>query len=165
MDYPVEHAGLQIEILDVEKPYQVYLGENSVFAPGKGKMFLGLGIKVTNLTDTEIPFKWNEIYLINKYQDKWYPLWGAYKKTNIEIEPLGIEVFPFKLDIHDQPNARNYFGDNGYLRAIFRLPRDNDYYALAFADLPLIEIDINAKDIRKFCLSWPAAMLFCGAET
>jgi hypothetical protein len=32
-------------------------------------------------------------------------------------------------------------GDNGYLRVIFRVPRDNDYYSLAFADLPLIEIN------------------------
>ena len=97
--------------------------------------------KMTSLTEAEIPFKWNEMYLINKYQDRWYPLWGAYKKTNLVIDPLGIEIRPFKIDSRDQPDARIYFGDNGYLRAIFRLPRDNHYYYLAFADLPLIEIN------------------------
>jgi hypothetical protein len=104
-------------------------------------MFLGLGIQVKNLTDSDIPFKWNEVYLINEYQDKWYPLWGAYKKTNMVIDPLGIEIRQFKVDSKDQPDARVYFGDNGYMRAIFRLPKDNNYYYLAFADLPLIEID------------------------
>jgi hypothetical protein len=141
MDLPAENAGLQIEVLDIEKPHQIYLNDNLIFAPGEGKMFLGLGIQVTNLTDSEIPFKWNEMYLLNEYQDKWYPLWGAYQKTNMVMDPLGIEVRQFKVDSKDQPSARIYFGDNGYLRAIFRVPRDNDYYYLAFADLPLIEID------------------------
>jgi len=141
MDFPAENARLQIEVLDIEKPHQIYLNDNLIFAPGEGKMFLGLGIQVTNLTGSEIPFKWNEMYLLNEYQDKWYPLWGAYQKTNLVIDPLGIEVRQFKVDSKDQPNARIYFGDNGFLRVIFRVPRDNDYYYLAFADLPLIEID------------------------
>jgi hypothetical protein len=140
MDLPAENAGLQIEILEIEQPHQIYLSDNLIFAPGGGKMFLGLGIQVTNLTGTEIPFKWNEIHLFNEYQDKWYPLWGAYKKTNMVMDPLGIEIRQFKLDAKDQPGGRVYFGDNGYLRVIFRVPRDNNYY-LAFADVPIIEID------------------------
>jgi hypothetical protein len=143
MDFPVENARFQIEVVGIERPYQIYLSDNLIFAPGKGKMFLGLGIKVTNLTNSEIPFKWNDIYLFNKYQDRWYPLWGAYKKTNMVIDPLGIEVQQFKVNPKEQPDTRVYFGDNGYLRVIFRLPRDNDYYYLAFADLPLIEINYS----------------------
>jgi hypothetical protein len=141
MDLPVENGGLQIEVVDLEQPYQLYLGADSVFTPGPGNLFLGLGIKVTNLTERDLPFDWNEIYLFNEYEDKWSPLWGAYKKTNLAIDPLGIEIRPLKLGSNDQPNGRVYFGDNGYLRVIFRLPRDNDYYYLSFADLPVIEID------------------------
>ena len=141
MGFPVRNSRFQIEVVDLERPYQIYLSDDLTFAPGKGKMFLGVGIKLTNLTDAEIPFKWNEMYLMNKYQDRWYPVWGAYKKTNLVIDPLGIEIRPFKIDSRDQPDARIYFGDNGYLRAIFRLPRDNHYYYLAFADLPRIEIN------------------------
>jgi hypothetical protein len=141
MDYPARNGRLQIEVLDIESPYQIYLSDSQIYAPGKGKMFLGLGIQVTNLTDSDLPFKWNEIYLMNEYQDRWYPLWGAYQKTNMVIDPLGIEIRPFKVDSKDRPDARSYFGKNGYLRAIFRAPRDNNYYYLAFADLPLIEID------------------------
>jgi hypothetical protein len=141
MDLPAENAGLQIEVLEVEQPHRIYLSDDLIFAPGEGKMFLGLGIQVTNLTSTEIPFKWNDVYLFNEYQDKWYPLWGAYRKTNMVMDPLGIEIRQFKLDSKDQPDGRVYFGDNGYLRAIFRVPRDNHYYYLAFADLPIIEID------------------------
>jgi len=140
MDLPVENEGLQIEVLEIEKPYQIHLSETSIFVPGKGHMFLGLGIKVTNLTNEDIPFKWNEIYLTNKYQDRWYPLWGAYKKTNMVIDPLGIEIRQFKVDHKNQPEARIYLGDNGYMRVIFRVPRDNYYYYLGFADLPWIEI-------------------------
>ena len=140
MEFPVENARLQVEVVEIERPHQIYLSDNLFFAPGQGKMFLGLGIKVTNLTGSEISFKWNEIYLTNEYQDSWYPLWGAYKKTNMVIDSLGIGVRQFKVDSRDQPDARIYFGTNGYMRAIFRLPRDNDYYYLAFADLPLIEI-------------------------
>ena len=62
-------------------------------------------------------------------------------QLQLAIDPLGIEVYPFKLGTNDQPNARVYFGDNGYMRVIFRVPRDNDFYYLAFADLPSIEID------------------------
>lgn len=141
MDLPVKKAGLQVEVLKIEKPHQIYLGKDQIYAPGKGKMFLSLGIKVTNLSNTEIPLKWNEITLLNEYGDKWYPLWGGYKKTNRVIDPLGIEVWRFKLDAREQPTARIYLGDNGYLRVIFRVPRDDDYYSLAFAGLPLIEID------------------------
>jgi hypothetical protein len=144
MDLPVGNARVQIEVLDIERPYQMHLSDSLIFAPGEGKMFLGLGIKVTNLTDSDIPFKWNEIYLLSKYQDRWYPVWGAYKKTNIAIDPLGIEIRQLKVGPNDQPTAHIYFGDNGYLRAIFHLPRDNDYYYLAFADLPVIEIDYEA---------------------
>ena len=140
MEFPVRNARFQITVVDLEQPHQIYLSDDLFFAPGEGNMFLGLGIQVSNLTDTEVPFKWNEMYLINEYQDRWYPLWGAYQKTNRMIDPLGIEVRQFKVDSKDQPSARIYLGDNGYLRAIFRLPRDNDYYYLAFADLPLIEI-------------------------
>jgi hypothetical protein len=143
MEFPAANGRFQIEVVDIERPYQIYLSDHLIFTPGKGKMFLGLGIKVTNLTDSEIPFKWNEISLLNKYQDRWYPLWGAYKKTNMVIDPFGIEIRQFKVDPKDQPDARIYFGDNGYLRAIFRVPRDNDYYYLAFADLPLIEINYS----------------------
>ena len=141
MDLPVKKAGLQIEVLKIEKPYQVYLGKDQIYTPGKGKMFLSLGIKVTNLSNTDILLKWNEINLLNEYGDKWYPLWGGYKKTNRVMDPLGVEVRQFKLDAREQPTARVYLGNNGYLRVIFRVPRDNDYYSLAFADLPLIEID------------------------
>jgi hypothetical protein len=141
MEFPARNTRVQIEVEAVEKPYQIYLSDNLIFTPGEGKMFLGLGIKITNLTPSEIPFTWNEMYLVNKYQDRWYPLWGAYRKTNMVMDPLGIEVRQFKVNPKEQPDARIYFGDNGYLRAIFRVPRDNEYYYLAFADLPLIEID------------------------
>lgn len=141
MDFPVNKAGLQIEVLKIEKPSQIYLSKDQVYTPGKGKMFLSLGIKVTNFSNTEIPLKWKEISLVNEHQDKWYPLWGAYKKTNGVIDPFGIEIRQLKVDAREQPTARIYLGDNGYLRVIFRVPRDNDYYSLAFADLPLIEIN------------------------
>src|SRR5690349_3429426 len=82
MELPVENAGLQIEVLDIEQPYQINLGAHQIFSSGEGQMFLGLGIKVTNLTASDIPFKWNEIDLSNQYQETWYPIWGSYKKTN-----------------------------------------------------------------------------------
>jgi hypothetical protein len=61
------------------------------------------------------------------------------------MDPLGIEIRKFKVDSKDLPDARVYFGHNGYLRAIFRLPTDNNYYYLSIADLPLIEIDYGAQ--------------------
>jgi len=39
------------------------------------------------------------------------------------------------------PDAHFYLSDNGYVRVIFQLPRDNLYYYFGFADLQLIEIN------------------------
>jgi hypothetical protein len=140
--YPAESARLQMEVVDIEKPYQIYLSDNQIFAPGKGKMFLGLGIRVTNLTGADIPFKWTDIYIVNKYQDKWYPVFGAYKNTNSALDSSTVEILQYD-QVHPDfdPDAHFYAADNGYARVIFRVPRDNLYYFFGFADLPLIEIN------------------------
>jgi hypothetical protein len=141
MEFAVQNDRLEVQVIKIEKPYQVHLSDDLIFFPGDGNMFLDLGIKVTNLTDANIPFHWSDIYLVNKYQTKWYPVWGAYEKTNLVIDPLSIAIRQFQVDPLVQPDARIYLGVNGYMRLIFRLPKDNYYYYFRFADLPLIEID------------------------
>ena len=141
MEFPVQNASLEIKVVNLENPYHVYLSNDLIYSPGEGNMFLDLGLSVMNRTDSDIPLKWKDVYLINKYQDKWYPIWGAYQKTNLVKDPLTVEILPFVVDPQVQPDARVYLGDNGYLRAIFRLPKDNYYYYFSFAGLPLIEID------------------------
>ena len=143
MEFPVQNVNLAIQVVGLEKPYHIYLSDDQIFTPGEGNMFLGLGINVVNFTDSDIPLKWSDVYLINKYQDKWYPVWGAYEKTNLVIDPFSVEILRTVVDPKLRPDVRIYLGDNGYLRAIFRIPRDNNYYYLSFADLPLIEIDVE----------------------
>ena len=135
-------------MLGVERPYNVslgrdtYLGTDLVFKPGAGNMFIGLGIKVSNLTGADMPMKWSDIYITNKYQDKWYPVWGAYKQTNTAMNPLTIELLQYDQVSPDyDPDAHFYLGDNGYVRVIFQLPKNNLYYYFGFADLPLVEIN------------------------
>jgi hypothetical protein len=71
MEFSVENAQLVVKVMDIEKPHQVYLGvDNNLgtdifFKPGEGHMFLGVGIKVSNLTGADLPFKWTDIYLVN----------------------------------------------------------------------------------------------------
>jgi len=141
MEFPVQDASLEIQVIGIKRPYHVYLGDDLIYDPGEGNMFLELGINVINFTDSDIPLKWSDVYLINKYQDKWYPVWGAYEKTNLVIDPFTVAIPRLVVDPKTRPDARIYLGDNGYLRAIFRLPRDNYYYYFSFADLPLIEIN------------------------
>jgi len=148
IEFSVENASLAVKVTEVEKPHQVYLGVDNtlgtdlIYKPGEGNMFLGLGIKVTNLTGADIPFKWTDIYLVNKYQDKWYPAFGAYKNTNSALDSLTVEILQYD-QVHPDfdPDAHFYAADNGYARVIFRVPRDNLYYFFGFADLPLIEIN------------------------
>jgi hypothetical protein len=148
MEFSVENARLVVKVMDIEKPHQVYLGvDNNLgtdiyFKPGEGNMFLGVGIKVTNLTGADIPFKWTDIYLVNKYQDKWYPVFGAYKNTNSAMDSSTVEILQYD-QVHPDfdPDAHFYAADNGYARVVFRVPRDNLYYFFGFADLPLIEIN------------------------
>jgi hypothetical protein len=148
MEFSVENASMQVKVLDIERPHQVDLGVDSslgtdlIYNPGAGNMFLGLGIKVTNFEGSDILMKWSEVYLVNKYQDKWYPVWGVYKQTNTAMDPLTIEILKFD-QVHPDfdPDAHFYLSDNGYVRVIFQLPRDNLYYFFGFADLPLIEIN------------------------
>jgi len=148
MEFSVQNASMEVKVLDIEKPHQVYLGFDSnsgselIINPGPENMFLGLGIKVSNFTGADIPMKWSDVYLVNKYQDKWYPVWGAYKKTNAAMDPLTIEILQAD-QVHPDfdPDAYFHASDNGYVRAIFRVPRDNLYYFFGLADLPLIEIN------------------------
>jgi hypothetical protein len=144
----VQNASLEVKILDVEKPYRVHLGIDPYhgtelsFTPGAGHMFLGLGIKVKNLTGADITFKWTDLYLTNKYQDKWYPSWAAYQPTNAAMDPLTVEIVKYD-EVHPDfdPDAHFYASDNGFVRVIFRVPKDNLYYFFGMADLPLIEIN------------------------
>lgn len=148
IEFPVQNASLEVKILDVEKPYRVHLGIDPYhgtelsFTPGAGHMFLGLGIKVKNLTGADITFKWTDLYLTNKYQDKWYPSWGAYQPTNAAMDPLTVEIVKYD-EVHPDfdPDAHFYASDNGFVRVIFRVPKDNLYYFFGMADLPLIEIN------------------------
>jgi hypothetical protein len=148
VEFSVENASLKVKVMEIEKPHQVYLGvDNNLgtdiyFKPGEGNMFLGLGIKVNNLTGADIPFKWTDIYIVNKYQDKWYPVFGAYKNTNSAMDASTVEILQYD-HVHPDfdPDAHFYAADNGYARVIFRVPRDNLYYFFGFADLPLIEIN------------------------
>ena len=130
MDYSVRNSSLEIQVVGVEKPYHIYMGNDVVFSPAAGSMFLDLVIKLTNLTGSEMPFKWSDIYLLDKYQIKRYPVWGAYERTNLVIDPFSIEIPETAIDPKIQPDARIYLGDNGYLRVIFRLPKENYYYYL-----------------------------------
>jgi len=142
IEFPVQNANLEVKVVGVEKPHQVFLGTDTIYSPGPGNMFLGLGIRVRNFTGSDIPIKWSDIFLVNKYQDKWYPVWGVYKPSNIVIDPLAIEILEFD-QVHPEivPDAHFYLSDNGYVRVIFQLPEDNLYYFFGLADLPLVEID------------------------
>ena len=148
IEFPVSNARLEVKIIDVEKPYRVDLGIDPTlgtpltFTAGPGNMFLGLGIRVKNLSGSDITFKWTDIYLTNKYGEKWYPTWGAYQDTNAAMDPLTVEIVKYD-QVHPDfdPDAHFYASDNGFARVIFRIPRDNLYYFLGFSDLPLIEIN------------------------
>jgi hypothetical protein len=148
MEFSVKNDSMEVKVLGIEKPHQVYLGIDSssgtdiIHNPGAGNMFLGLGIKVTNFTGSDILMKWSDVYLVNKYQDKWYPVWGVYKPFNAALDPLTIEIMSSD-QVHPDfdPDAQFYLSDNGYMRVIYQLPRDNLYYYFGLADLPQIEIN------------------------
>ena len=148
MQFSVRNAKWEVKVLDVEKPYRVYLGVDSssgsdiIYSPGAGNMFLGLGIKVTDFSGSDARMKWSDVYLVNKYQDRWYPVWGVYKPFNAALDPLTLEIMHTD-QVHPDfdPDAHFSLSDNGYLRVIFQLPRDNLYYYFGFADLPRIEIN------------------------
>jgi hypothetical protein len=141
MLYSVQNERFEVKVLGLEWPTHANPDGKSFIYPGPGNMFLGLGIRVRNLTGSDIDLKWDQVYLVNKYQDKFYPMWGAYKQTNQFVDPLNLEILEFAVHPDYDPDAHVYLGDNGFMRAIFRVPRDNLYYYFGFADLPLIEIN------------------------
>lgn len=148
IEFPVQNDRLEAKILDVEKPYRVYLGWDSYlgkdisYTAGAGYFFLDIGVRVTNLTGSDLPLKWTDVYLVNKNQQIWYPTWGAYEQTNEAMDPLAVEIVKYD-QVHPDfdPDAHFYLSHNGYLRAIFRIPKDNLYYFFGCADLPQIEIN------------------------
>jgi hypothetical protein len=148
IEFPVQNDSMTAQIMGVETPFRVYLGKDAVqgtdlfFSPGEGNFFLGLGIKVSNLTGADIPLKWSDVYITNKFQDRWYPVWGTYEDTNSTIDPLGVEILAFdQVNPDFDPDAHFYVGDNGYVRVIFQLPKDNLHYFFGISDLPMIEIN------------------------
>jgi hypothetical protein len=148
IEFPVENASMKMQILDVEKPHRVYLGWDSYlkkeisFMPGPGNMFLSFGVKLNNLTSSDINMKWSDLYLVNKYDEKWYPEWGAYRGTNSFVDPRTVEIVQYDRVHPDfDPDAHFYASNNGFVRVIFRVPKDNLYYFFGFAELPIIEIN------------------------
>ena len=141
IEFSVHSADYEVKVIGVDKPTQIYPGGDFYYIPGEGDMFLDVGIKVSNFTGSDALFKWSDIYITNKYQEKWYPTWGSYKQSNSVLDPLITEIFEFQIHPEVDPDAHFYLDNNGYLRAIFRLPKNNLYYYFGFGDLPLIEID------------------------
>lgn len=147
IEFPVSNGSLEVKVVDIDKVYSVYLGQDPVLgtdirhAPGEGNMFLDIGIRVRNTTGSDLPMKWSEIYVTNKHGDKWYPTWGGYRETGSLVDPLTIEILKYD-QVHPDydPDAHYYIGGVGFVRAIFRLPRTNLYYFFGFGDLPQIEI-------------------------
>jgi hypothetical protein len=141
MIYSVQNEELEVKVLGLEWPTHANPDGYSFIYPGPGNMFLGLGVKINNLTGADYDLKWDQVYLANKYGEKFYPMWGAYKQTNMFVDPLTIKVLEFEVHPDYDPDAHIYLGGSGFIRAIFRLPYDNLYYYFGVADLPLIEIN------------------------
>jgi hypothetical protein len=147
LEYPVKNDKMELQILSIKKPSSVDLstdpisGAEMLFKPGAGNMFLDFGIKVVNKTGTDIDVKWSDIYLVNKFQDKFQPSWGVYKESDVAIDPLLMKINKYdRVDPDFDPNAHFYMGNGGYIRVIFLLPRNNLYYYFGFGELPVIEI-------------------------
>ena len=147
IEFPVSNDKMEIQIVVIKKPTSVDLstdpisGSDLLFKPGAGKMFLDIGIKVTNKTGSDLNFKWSDISLVNKFQDKYYPSWGVYNESDIELDPLLMEINKYdRIHPDFDPDAHFYMGEDGFVRILFLLPRSNLYYYFGFGDLPVIEI-------------------------
>jgi hypothetical protein len=139
MGTKVQSDSLEMSVITVQKPFRVYPNSEAFFTPGKEYMFLDIGVKVSKLADSEVSAKWNDIYVTNKYEEKWYPIWGVYKDTNVFEDPLTIKVSEYELD----PEATDVvFGDNGFLRVIFRVPKGETFY-FSLANMPLTRVEFK----------------------
>lgn len=147
IESPVGNDKMEVQIIAIHKATSVFLGPDPIqgsdieFKPGSGNMFLEFGIRLTNTTGSDVLMKWGDIYIANKFEDKWYPSWGAYKESNVAVDPLTIEINKYdRIHPDFDPDAHFYVGDDGFVRVIFLLPRNNLYYFFGFGDLPVIEI-------------------------
>lgn len=147
IEFAVSNGSLDVKVVEIKKVYNVYLGEDPVsgqeirLAPGAGNMFLDFGVKVNNVTGSDVPMKWSAIYLSDKQGNKFYPTWGGYRATGTIVDPLTMEILKYdKVHPDYDPDAHFYIGAAGFVRAIFNLPRNNLYYFFGFGDLPQIEI-------------------------
>jgi hypothetical protein len=147
LEFPVSNGSVEVKVVDIDRVISVYLGQDPVlgtdirYSSEAGHMFMDIGMKVTNLTGSDIPMKWSEIYVSNKHGDKWYPKWGAYQEADGAVDPLTVKIIKYD-QVHPDydPDAHYYIGGTGFVRVIFELPRTSLYYFFGFGDLPQIEI-------------------------
>lgn len=72
--------------------------EGFIYTPteGQGK-FLDVGVIVRNLTDKPIQVDWQNVYIIDKNGDSWYPNFGGYLAAtdNAAFDPTTLYLYPY----------------------------------------------------------------------
>ena len=132
MGSTVQSANFEVKVIDAIKRDRVYPGGKFYFSPAAGYMLVDIGVKVSNLTSTDIPVKWNDIYIMNSKQDWWISSWGTYKVASGTLDPFSIGVSEVKID----PKVQITVSHDGYLRLFYHIPVGETYY-FGFADSPL----------------------------
>jgi hypothetical protein len=137
MGSTVKSANFEVKVIDAVKRDRVYPGGKFYFNPADGYMLVDIGVKVSNLTGSDIPVKWGDVYIMTT-EEWWAPSWGTYKDTSGNLDPFTIGVSELEID----PEAQITFGQDGYFRLFYHIPKDGTYY-FGFADAPLIEVNFK----------------------
>ena len=138
MGSTVQSANFEVKVIAAEKRDRVYPGGKFYFTPAQGYMLVDIGVKVGNLTSSELPVKWNDIYIMNSNQEWWIPSFGTFKDTSEDLDPFTIGVSEIEID----PDVEITFAHDGYLRLFYHIPKGETYY-FGFADAPLSEVDFK----------------------
>jgi hypothetical protein len=134
----VRSANFEVKVVAAEKRTRVNPGGKFMFVATSGNMLVDIGVKVSNLTGSNLSVKWKDIYIMSKNQDAWYSTWGTWKDSSGNLDPFTIGI----SEVYTNPELEISISHDGYLRLFYHIPRGETYY-FGFFDSPLTVINFK----------------------
>lgn len=137
---PVRSGKYEVTVINAVKLERIYPGGKYLYTPNAGDVIVDVGVKVSDLTGSQVSVKWGNVYVVEPNGDAWYPTWGSYKESGKKIDPFGLGISDENINGDD---LITFKGDI-YLRLIFIVTEgDPTVFVFGFDDSPLIEIVVK----------------------
>lgn len=132
-------VNFEVDIIAVEARNRVYPGGGFTFSPANGYMLLDVGVKVINLTNSNISVRWDDVYVMNENKEWAAPDWGTWKDVGNNLDPFSFGISETEVNPEDEISVKS---TGGYVRVIYHIPRGDTYY-FGFGNSDTVKLNIK----------------------